>query len=162
MAETSPVAWLALVVAVVSLGWQILTHIRRHKTAVREHGEVRRSEQEREAIQRVLGQVPPVIDMCGNYIEQFPEDAPPVTVTIPPRKVANRLANLRQVWRDEESLIRSETLRGAYDAIAVDRLLREIPRTDGPTMDYVALIPLVKDLRASVENFRRALRDALR
>jgi hypothetical protein len=100
---------------------------------------VRRPEEERVATSRLLGQLPPAVDMCSNHIGQFPDDAPPATVTIPPRKVANRLGEFRESWRDQESFIRKE-VREAYDDVGIEQVLREIPQNESPSTDYAALV----------------------
>jgi hypothetical protein len=172
MVETSPVAWWALGVAVGSflvaagsLGWQIWTHTHRPQAEVRVKDALRRSDEERQALSRLLGQIPAVVTMCSSYIEQFPEDAPPSTVTIPPRKVANRLGTFQEAWRKEASRIRSQDVRGAYNDIGVDRVLQELLSEGpdvGPTFDHAAVVPVVKGLRASVESLEGVMREATR
>jgi len=167
---TSPVAWWALGVAIVSwatavasLGWQVWTHFQRPQSAVAEKHAVRRADEEREALLLLAASTRPVIAICSSYIEQFPEDAPPLYLQIRPRKVANRLGDFRQVWVEKHGVIRSKEAVDAYEDVGTDRVLRDLLAVpDSPSTDYAGLVPTVKGLRASLENLERVLKEGAR
>jgi hypothetical protein len=109
-----------------------------------------------------LGALPPVIAICSSYIEQFPEGAQPATLHIVPRKVTNRLGDLRETWVQLEGRIRSPSVRDAYDDIGVDRLLRDIPRAEDHQTDFAGLVPPITALRASLQALHGTIQADLR
>jgi hypothetical protein len=163
MEGTILVAWLALGLTLIHIGWQIWWQVRRHRRRpedeIRVRDALRRSDVERRALERLLGALAPVIAMCSNYIEQFPEGRPPSTLQLHPRKVAARLATFQGVWQEEEPTIKVAAVRDAHREIGVGRVLAEIA---DKAVYPGELLSTVKAPRASLEALRRTLGDALR
>jgi hypothetical protein len=163
MEGTTLVAWLALLLTTIHIGWQIWwqvrTHRRRPEDEIRVRDALRRSDAEREALNRVHAALPPVIQICTDYIEQFPEGRPASVIHINPRKVRARLTRFQGIWQEEEPAITVPGVRDAYGEIGVGRVLSEIASKGAYPGE---LVPTVKALQASLMGLRRTITEALR
>jgi hypothetical protein len=160
---TTLIALLALILSaghiLFQIGWQILRHRRRAEDEIEVRDELRRSDVERQALIRVHAATPPAIQICVDYLEQFPEGRPPSTLRIHPRKVAARLTSFQEAWEEEAAAIRVAAVRDAHRDIGVDRVLSEIAaRAASPE----ELVPTVEGLQSSLKALRATITETLR